>query len=347
MTIFTPPTTEADYEIAALSLQLEELDIREKIKKGKYSAANVPDVETAFENYHDELQAQLQFWEDLKFAHSIANAVNTDGPAIAEILTAEAAAHENRQLVMRMSDAQSQVGAPAAQLHAPTEYAASTVENDDIFDRLSIVHGFDDDNSDKAGPSLPYVKDQTSTLGRLASKAFQCVACTDSFRLAEVTQLQCGDQFCSACLKVFIMRGVLDHDLALLPPRCCGTPVHRSVIASLLNDEEMDNFVTAEEEKATDNNIYCSNESCGRFFDPKHILAGSADCPRCGAGTCAICRSAAHDNDCPEDPAIQETLALGIQNKWQRCYSCHAVVAIETGCNHVTYVLCKRCVVRD
>lgn len=334
MVVKASPSGILDDEITALSLQLDELLVREQTKKGKYNEANVPDVEMAFENYQVELQLHLQYWEDLKLAHSMADAVNADAETIAELMLAETKAHEDRQFALRMSEREPDPGTPSIQLETPVD----SFEHDDLFDRLSTVHGLtDDEEADVVpGPSGSYIRDQTAVLGKLASKAFQCTACTDNFRYADVIRLQCGDEYCGDCLKGFIMRGVVDHDLALLPPRCCGTPVHPDVISQALSEEEIVSLRDAEVEKATEHKVYCSNESCGKFIPPDSVVADKATCRRCTAVTCAICRSGAHEGDCPADPALQATLALGTENRWQRCFSCHALVSIDLGCNHMT-----------
>lgn len=80
-----------DDEITALTLQLEEINYRDETKKAKYSVNNIPDLEVAYTSYLNEIEAHLNFLRDVKLAHSIANAVDTDAQAIAE------AAQENQQ----------------------------------------------------------------------------------------------------------------------------------------------------------------------------------------------------------------------------------------------------------
>lgn len=56
------------------------------------------------------------------------------------------------------------------------------------------------------------------------------------------------------------------HDLALLPPRCCGERVPPSVIANALTKEEMELFQECEMERDTKDKTYCSNAECGKFI---------------------------------------------------------------------------------
>lgn len=186
--------------------------------------------------------------------------------------------------------------------------------------------------------SVNYLQKQDDTLGTLAQRASQCIACTEMLRCTEVTQLRCGHQYCGKCLREFIMRGIMDHDLALIPPRCCGTPVSQQVVTEALTEKEHAEFEDAEIEKATRDKTYCSNATCGKFIAPRHIVAGNLSCPHCGHSTCAICKTPEHQDDCPADSALQSVLELGIDNQWQRCFSCRSLVAISWGCNHMTYV---------
>ena len=58
--------------------------------------------------------------------------------------------------------------------------------NEDIENNVAAV----------AGPSQPYVHQQADALGKMARKAFKCTACIDSFRMADVLQLQCDHEYC-------------------------------------------------------------------------------------------------------------------------------------------------------
>lgn len=132
------------------------------------------------------------------------------------------------------------------------------------------------------------------------------------------------------------MAPTVDRELALLPIRCCGTEVPFTVIVRALTETELSDFQHAELEKATRDKTYCSNPDCGRFIDPKDIVAGEATCSLCNIKTCAMCKGAGHEGDCPQDPDIQATLQLGVENRWQHCFSCRSLVEIDWGCNHMT-----------
>ena len=320
----------------ALNLQREEIIDREGTKKGKYTLNNIPDLEIAFTDYLAEIEVRLQFFDDFRLAHSIANAVDSDAEAIAELSQAETRAEEDRQVAVRLSD-----GDPDLQVSPPHQEAAHesfmAKEVSHLADLLSNEE-LDGSATAVAGPSAPYARRQADAFGKLARKTFQCVACTDSFRWTDVSQLPCGHEYCKTCLREFIMRGIIDRDLTLIPPRCCGKPLAHEIIVNTLNEEDMEDFQYGTIERSTKDKTYCSNAECGKFIAPVHTAAGTATCPRCESKTCTLCKTASHKDDCPSDTALQATLELGTENRWQRCFSCRSLVAIEWGCNHMTYV---------
>jgi hypothetical protein len=333
-----------DDEIAALTLQREEIIEREDTKKAKYTLANIPDVEVACANYLAEIERQLQLLRDVKIAHSIADAVDSDASAIAELVQAETQAEEDRQVAIQMNNGQSTLDTPPPDM----EEASEGVIDDAVIQRIANMPSWADESDDEfettvAGPSEPYARHQAHVLEKLVREDFQCTACADNFRWVDITHLQCEHDYCPPCLKRFILRGVTDHELALIPPRCCGQSVPHGVIVNVLNHEEMEDFQNATVERDTRDKTYCSNAECGKFIAPQHIVADDATCPKCKSRTCTMCKNAFHMDDCPEDPGLQATLELGTANDWQRCFSCRSLVAIERGCNHMTYVFHQCC----
>jgi uncharacterized metal-binding protein len=324
-----------DDEIVALTLQMDELNYRENTQKAKYSANDIPDLELAYTNYLNEIGAHLAFLKDVKLAHSIASAVNTDAQAIAELMHENERAQVDHRMAIQMSTDDPELEAPPPY----TQEVRNDYIEDEVVRRLAALLITDDelyeDPQVEAGPSVPYTQRQAVALGKLAREAFECTACSKEFRWADVVQLTCEHPYCAPCLREFIMAGVIERDLALIPPRCCGAAVPFGAIVSTLTQTEMADFQHAELEKATKDKTYCSNPDCGRFVAPKDILAGEATCSRCNTKTCATCKSTGHEGDCPEDLDIQATLELGAENKWQRCFSCRALVEIERGCNHM------------
>ncbi|KAL5387465.1 hypothetical protein PMIN02_008125 [Paraphaeosphaeria minitans] len=83
------PTSFLDDEIAALTLQLEEIGIYSEAGKGKYAVGNPPDIELAYGSFQAELQSYRAFRADQDLARSIGAAVYSDGPAIADLTAQE------------------------------------------------------------------------------------------------------------------------------------------------------------------------------------------------------------------------------------------------------------------
>lgn len=75
-------------ESLALKLQLAEIEAQRKLQTGKWPQHNPPDLVIAFDDFAGELQRALHLVEDLKIAHSIARAVDTDA-AVISVLRAE------------------------------------------------------------------------------------------------------------------------------------------------------------------------------------------------------------------------------------------------------------------
>ncbi|KAI9928697.1 hypothetical protein MW887_001914 [Aspergillus wentii] len=93
----------------------------------------------------------------------------------------------------------------------------------------------------------------------------------------------------------------------------------------------LDSFSNAEIEFSTVDRTYCSNTECNRFLHPRQVTSDRAGCTHCGSVTCTICKKPAHRDDCPEDHDLQATLALALNEKWQRCFACRAIVELDTG----------------
>ena len=329
-------TIESD--LVALSKQLEEVDLHEAEQKGKYPAAKPPDNHVASAYFRDEIIARIGFLEDLKITHSIANAVHTDGQALANMTRSDSQAHRDQSLAAQMSRDEDE-------LEAPPPYTESNALVPDEEDHAAWILDDSEDSDtpqpstsgDRPGASATYIERQEVVLQKLARKQLECCACRDEFRSVEVVHLNCDHPYCKGCLKRLLLRATDDH--TLLPPRCCGRKISSAMIRSILSVEERRLFEEAEIEFATEDKTYCSNAKCEKFIPPSQIRADTAVCNHCGSTTCTMCKRSSHRGDCPADPALQATLALATDQGWQRCYACRAMVELNIGCNHMRYVV--------
>jgi hypothetical protein len=73
-----------DDESFALQLQLEEIEAQRELQSGKWIEDRPLDFALAFDDFLAELKKALFLVEDLRFAHSIAKAVDSDAVAIEE-----------------------------------------------------------------------------------------------------------------------------------------------------------------------------------------------------------------------------------------------------------------------
>lgn len=97
-------------------------------------------------------------------------------------------------------------------------------------------------------------------------------------------------------------------------------------------------YVAKKLEMDTPNRTYCHKPDCSLFI-PSQDTKGDevAACPRCRSKTCVLCKGAAHDGmDCPEDEGGRQLLELAEQQGWKQCSTCHRVVELRTGCNHIS-----------
>lgn len=324
-----------DDEITALALQLEEINCNGEKQKGKYLADHPPDIELAFSAFQAEILAHIGFLSDLKLAHSIAHAVDTDGQVIADIAREEAQAQQDRRSALQISGDDPELEAPPP--YTEVDFNISTQE--ERLHWVTSVLGDDsatelDDQEDNAGPSMTYAERQGKALEKISLTESQCCVCYNHFRSYEIIRLQCEDLYCTDCLKGLFMRATKDQ--TLFPPRCCRQQIPLLLIAAELSADELDVFNSAEIEFSTKDRTYCCNVDCGRFIPPSQIRADRAECDRCGSATCAMCKNAFHRDDCAADPSLQATLALATSQGWQRCFACRALVELNVGCYHMT-----------
>lgn len=208
----------------------------------------------------------------------------------------------------------------------PTDHSSTSYDAASRFDVS--------DNESEAEPSMTYTERQAKTLGKLIEE-HPCSVCYEDFKAASLFTLDCGDRYCLGCLKGLFLRATADE--MLFPPRCCREPIPLEVIRAKLSTNELSAFQDAEIEFSSTNRTYCSYPGCNRFIPPDWIEADRAECRRCSAETCVLCKNAYHSNsDCPEDPNLQATLSLADEQKWQRCYACRSMVEMSLGCNHMT-----------
>ncbi|KAL6407476.1 ibr finger domain containing protein [Ilyonectria robusta] len=160
---------------------------------------------------------------------------------------------------------------------------------------------------DEPGESSQWAASRKQELG-------QCDVCTEQRTAHLITELPCDHKYCQDCV-VRLYTDALTGE-SLFPPRCCRQPIPIDLAKPLLPPR-----------LACLLDIYLSSI----------FVADKDTCPNCKATTCVTCKAAAHQvEDCPSDETTQQLLELAQQQGWRQCYSCHRLVELNLGCNHIS-----------
>ena len=171
-------------------------------------------------------------------------------------------------------------------------------------------------------------------------KKVSCLTCGDDVPIARAALLPCKHRMCHSCLKRIFNMSVTDP--AHMPPRCC-TDQHIDLkhVQKLFDDKFKTLWNRKFDEYKTKNRIYCPGRNCGAWIKPHYISVEHGrkvgKCKYCKTKVCAICSQKMHTTrECPKDPETKAFIETAKEAGWQRCYSCHAMVELKEGCNHMT-----------
>jgi hypothetical protein len=127
-------------------------------------------------------------------------------------------------------------------------------------------------------------------------------------------------------------------DQPLFPPRCCRKEIDPEDVAHLLIAKIIEDFEEKKIENNTKDKTYCSEPTCSLFLKEEQLepVRQVAVCPICAQKTCILCKAAQHGELlCDEDGMTVELEELAEKNNWKRCPSCHSMIEIAFGCNHM------------
>ncbi|KAJ9611767.1 hypothetical protein H2200_004951 [Cladophialophora chaetospira] len=172
-------------------------------------------------------------------------------------------------------------------------------------------------------------------------KKVSCLTCgDDEIPNARSALLPCKHRMCHSCLKRVFNMSVTDP--AHMPPRCC-TDQHIDLkhVEKLYDDKFKVLWNRKFQEYKTKNRIYCPGRKCGAWIKPHYIKMENGrkvgHCKQCKMKVCAICSQKMHTTrECPKDPETKAFIETAKEKGWQRCYSCHVMVELKEGCNHMT-----------
>ena len=207
---------------------------------------------------------------------------------------------------------------PPSPIESPTPIFDHVI--DQMFGRLNIE-----------GNSV--MEDQGSSIDHPESGYQTCVICSDEYRTRHLITAPCGDHYCKACIGQLYDLAMKDE--SLFPPRCCRQPIPLSIANPMLTLDQVQKFLEKRVEFSTPNRTYCHDTSCLAFIRPENISGEKAMCT-CGELTCIVCKAAAHDGDCPEDPAYTSLMTFATAEGYQTCRQCKRLVELSIGCNHMT-----------
>ena len=324
-----------DDESYAIQLQLEENEAQRERQAGKWNEDRPPDFTVACDDFHAELKKALSLVEDLKFAHSIARAVDEDAVAIEESRAEEAQSAEDRELALRLN------GYNVPPLPDITESPETSRLNVESIDWQHVPRATESPtfsvesySSTVAGPSGDYAVLQSAVPEHLPQLVVECSVCRDKFYPHATVRLACSDLYCKECLKSFFLRVAKDE--SLFPPTCHRQPIDISTVEADLSVDELKAYRLAEQEFTSTNRVYCARPECAKFIPTSQRTADHASCEACGAETCTNCKALAHGGFCPADEARQSLVHLGREQGWQPCFGCGEMVVRHEGCNHMT-----------
>lgn len=171
------------------------------------------------------------------------------------------------------------------------------------------------------------------------SNTSECTGCFEDISNRKTALLSCRHRYCSGCFSQLV--GIAVRTESTFPPKCCLQEIPRKTMLAHLSSKDIAHF----DEKALEyavagNRYYCASPECAKWIDVRRARGfdGSLECPHCKSTVCKMCRGAAHatNKDCPNDFGLDATLKQAERAGWQRCYSCRAVVELNTGCRHIT-----------
>lgn len=314
-----------------LKLQLEDVQDLRKYSKDKNRDGELSDAQIALTVFEQNLECILCNVSDRRMTQSIANAVQTDGELISSAVREEEMSCEDHAAAHRMNGSNVtcavQLQAGLLDYKILSKLAGKYISEEAGFSLYK--NNADSESQAESSAGASFHSGPTNDLRQV-----QCIGCTETKRYFDVIEVACGHVYCTDCLQEHYR--LASKDESLFPPRCCRMPFDFGQVCIFLTKELKDQFQRAKVEFDTKDRTYCSYGACSAFIPTDNVDGDTARCLKCGTVTCIVCKSNAHDGDCPDDEALQNTLKLAAQNGWQRCYSCHRLLELDTGCNHMT-----------
>jgi len=314
-----------DVETTILVLELQLADTLDLLASSKGKTVEPTDSERALQLQSEELRATLTSYTDHRMCQSISRAIHDDTPALAREYAAEVRAERDREMAVNLDGGRTRRDSVTSTI-SKLDVSAALVRN---FSKLNF---YDDHDT----CSLIGDEADSSNAGKGSSRHAirECVACNNRFPSHQLYIAPCNDVYCTDCTVRLFEDSLRDE--SLFPPRCCRQDMTISSVRTILGPALTERFDLKAIEHATPDKTYCHNPVCSRFILPYDIDGDRGTCTDCHAVTCVGCKETAHDGNCEEarDAVFQ---ALREEQGWRDCFRCHAVVELDTGCNHITW----------
>ncbi|KAG9084809.1 hypothetical protein FS749_004937 [Ceratobasidium sp. UAMH 11750] len=330
-------------------LQLQDIEEWRASQKGKGRPGFLSDAEMSFNAMEAEHKATLQSIADRRIARSAQRAMAQDRDLIDAIAAIEEQERADRRFAFTLS------GNPNAQvpplssyggISRPTYSRAETPSSSSVasypgsvtsrLEQMSLGSSRTSVNSNiKPVSTASFVP----SILRLAGgrPTADCIICSDT--VTQAYQAPCGCFYDRDCLTELFQKATVDE--SLFPPRCCNRQISFQEVRTIFTPELVRAFEQKAQEFKTPNRLYCHSPTCSTFLGPavgNEREKSNKQCTRCYRHTCNFCKGAGHASHvpCTTDTAAQQVLALGRQEGWQSCPSCHHMVELSVGCYHMT-----------
>lgn len=323
------PIDTASLDLIA-KLQLEDA---ESLLKGKHAAGTQPDAEYAAQLLRDELEQIRISIADNAMCRSIAAAVLADSDAIQSSLGEEQQATRDREYAAHLDSMNLDSDDVDLANILPHKSSSEPHIDDEMIGKLAILFV---DDGELPGHASYAVRGESSAQGARAGRydTRHCVSCEEDVSYVDSVRCPCSHDYCRTCIAGLFEAAISDE--SLFPARCCRQAIPLGLNQIFIPAELAGRYRAKEVEYGTVNRTYCHHSSCSTFVPPQFIRGRMAVCVKCHGRTCTDCKRPDHPGDCLPDAATLDVLRLANARGWQRCSSCHHVVELSTGCNHIS-----------
>jgi len=298
-------------------------DVQALLSNLESQVQGTEDEALALQASQQELEMLIQQMTDLELARSMRNAEGSDYLAALTVAASDVRVARDHISLYQESDMRVRTPADLSPLLVRLESIAASVSS-----KLPVRAP----PSDDASTRLKGFLQETET----RYEKVECVSCEEQQPLHDVFITQCEHAYCKVCIVELVEHTVRDEEL--YPMRCCKSNLPLERLQKWISPELLKLFREKCIEYESIDRVYCADPGCSKFITGDNVDKATkvATCLTCSKTTCTLCNKASHgDQECPEDSSVTLLFETAKANEWKRCYSCHAMIGISTGCNHM------------